>query len=218
MNYKKKLVEYYCQRAKEYEQIYFRDVPDRRKEIDDEAINIKALAKDKTVLDIPCGTGYWTKIISESAKKIVAADISLEMIEMARSKEYQIPVEFVQCDLNFPPFEPHSFDLVVLGFWFSHHPKQDYEALFKILKSLLKENGLIWMIDNNPPAEGAVSNSVGKDEFGNNQKKRWLDNGEEFIIIKNYFEKEDLSRIFVQSFDIQQLTHNKYYWSALLQS
>lgn len=211
-----KQIEYYTKRAPEYEQIYYRDIPERRKEIDDETIRLKHLVKDKNILDLACGTGYWTKIFSETARSITACDISNEMLNEAKNKNYSCPVEFLIADINQLPFKKNSFDFITLGFWFSHHPKQDYITLFKNLKSILKNNGTIWMIDNNPPTEGANLESAGDDEHLNNYKKRSLDNGEEYIIIKNYFSDDQLKQIFSPNFHINSLIFKKYYWSVVL--
>ncbi len=216
MEEKKSITDYYNERAPEYEQIYFREVPDRRREIDEEADRMRQLSKDKTVLELACGTGYWTQIASESAKSILASDISPEMIAEARKKNFRCPVEFVLADLYLLPFPEHSFDLVNLGFWFSHEPKQGYRGLFESLSARLKPGGLIWMIDNNPPAEGSNVDSVGTDDNGNNLKKRLLSNGKEFVIIKNYFSADQLRSIFSEQFTIERLTFGSYYWSTVL--
>lgn len=214
----KTIVDYYRARAPEYEQIYYRDVPERRKEIDDECAKVRAIAKDKTVLDLVCGTGYWTKIASASAKTVVATDIAPEMINQAKTKVYNCPVEFVVSDLYHLPFKPHSFDLVMLGFWLSHEPKQNYSVLFDAITAPLKPGGQIWVIDNNPPAEGSQVDSTGADEHGNNLKVRRLDNGNEYVILKNYFSKEELEKILLERFRIIDLIFKKYYWSALVES
>jgi len=212
-----KLENYYCNRAPEYEQIYYRDNPERRQEIDDEVIFLKELCTGKDVLDIACGTGYWTERISETAASIVASDISTEMIRQAQQKQYHCPVQFIRSNINQLPFALSSFDIVVLGFWFSHHPRQDYDNLFKCISRPLKPDCPIWMIENNPPAEGSVNNSHHIDIHGNNFKKRFLDNREEFVILKNYFKKDELTEIFSPYFKIERLIYKTYYWSVLLQ-
>ena len=213
----KNLISYYKARADEYEQIYYRDIPLRRKEIDIEAERLRKLVTGKEVLEIACGTGYWTKIISETASSLIATDISKEMINEAKKKSYVTEPSFVHTDLYHLPFDKKVFDMVVLGFWFSHHPRQQYSQLCDLLCYSLKNDGLIWMIDNNPPAEGANIESVRKDEHGNNFKRRYLENGREFIILKNYFEKEELKDIFSVFFDVTSINYNTYYWSVVLE-
>lgn len=212
----KKLTEYYDTRASEYEQIYFRDNPERRREIDEETGRLRELARGRQVLEVACGTGYWAKVMTETAKMLVATDYSAEMLNEASKKEYQTKPAFIRSDLYQLPFEAKQFDLVALGFWFSHHPREDYQNLFDILKYPLRPDGLIWMIDNNPPAEGPDTDSVRLDERGNNYKKRLLDSGEEHIILKNYFSKSELENIFNPFFEIVRLTYGEYYWIAVL--
>ncbi len=80
------------------------------------------------------------------------------------------------------------------------------------------------MIDNNPASEGAQVErsdgaefqSVGKCKYGNNYKKRFLDDKTEYSILKNYFTEESVRKIFVPYFEIESLIHQKYYWSVVL--
>ncbi len=208
--------EYYRYRAPEYEQIYYRDNPARRKEIEDEATYIRKLVTKKEVLDIACGTGYWTHIAAETAKNIIACDLAREMITEARKKNYRKSPFFVIADLEQLPFADNAFDIILLGFWFSHQPKQSYHTLFSTIKRLLRDNGHIWLIDNNPPAEGSNQHSAYKDNHGNNYKRRFLDNGKEFIILKNYFSRQELIQIFQHHFSVERITYNTYYWSVTL--
>ncbi|UCD64928.1 MAG: class I SAM-dependent methyltransferase [Candidatus Zixiibacteriota bacterium] len=210
------IIDYYRQRAPEYEQIYYRDIPQKRKELAEEAARLESLAAGGTVLELACGTGYWTEVISRSAKLIVASDISSEMIEEARKKDYRCPVHFVRTDLYRAAFAAGSFDLLTMGFWFSHEPKQNYAEFHQLVAGLVKPDGLIWMIDNNPPAEGPRMESVGTDSHGNNYKKRYLDSGKEFVILKNYFGPEELRGIFEPRFAVRKLIFNECYWSVVL--
>jgi len=207
---------YYNERAGEYEQIYFRDDAARRKEIDDEVLRVRNLARGKKVLEIACGTGYWTQYLSETATHITAIDIAPQMIDEARKKTTVCPVEFVQADLNHLPDTSEKYDLIALGFWFSHHPRQEYGLLFDSLQSHLARSGRIWMIDNNPPAEGPTQDFSHSDEYGNNFKKRFLSDGREFTIIKNYFSENELGEIYGRQFKIERLTFGRHYWAAVL--
>ncbi len=209
--------EYYSARAPEYEQIYYRDVPQRRQEIDDQVVRVKKLATGRTVLDLACGTGYWTKVLAETAREVIASDLSPAMLVEARKKEYVCPVEFVRTDMFEHRFDKR-FDLVTSGFWFSHQPRQEFDRFFEVLRHPLTEDGLIWLIDNNPPAEGPKVESERVDEHGNNFKKRFLDGGEQYVILKNYFEKQELKDIFAAEFEVLELVYRNCYWSVLLRT
>ncbi len=208
--------DYYRARAPEYEQIYYRDVPDRRREIDRDAARLMDLVDGREVVDIACGTGYWTQVMARKAAYVAAMDISMEMLAEARRKEYARPVDFLTADLQCLPIAEASFDVVTLGFWFSHHPRQDYHRLFQQIRRPLRKNGLIWMIDNNPPAEGPQTNIIRTDKHGNSFKIRRLQNGTEFVILKNYFTRDQLQSILAPCFSIKRLDYGTYYWSVLL--
>jgi hypothetical protein len=72
------------------------------------------------------------------------------------------------------------------------------------------------MVDNNPPAEGPISHHVRYDEHGNNYKRRFLDDGTEFVILKNYFEEAELRGILEPVFVIDRLDYGTHYWSVEL--
>jgi SAM-dependent methyltransferase len=216
-SYDSELLKYYGARAPEYEQIYYRDAPQRQMELAADAERLQRLVKDRSVLDLACGTGYWLEKMSATAHHITASDISSEMIDQARQKEFGCPVDFVRADMNNLPLGLDTFDLITLGFWFSHHPRQHYGALYSILRSYMKDSGSIWMIDNNPPAEGLSQNSCGTDESGNNLIKRRLDSGEEYTIIKNYFDRDQLVALLSTEFKIERLTYGIFYWSVVLE-
>ena len=213
------LLKYYRARASEYEQIYYRDVPQRQMELAADAERLQQLVQGCAVLDLACGTGYWLEKMAHTASRITAVDVSSEMIQQARQKEFACPVDFVRADMNDLPFgSTDLFDCITLGFWFSHHSRRHYSDLFDVLLTYLKENGSIWMIDNNPPAEGLTQNSVGTDEHGNNLIKRKLDSGREFTIIKNYFDAAQLRSIFEGRFHVEQLIRGVCYWSTVLKA
>ncbi|KAE8420812.1 S-adenosyl-L-methionine-dependent methyltransferase [Aspergillus pseudocaelatus] len=81
------------------------------------------------VLDLACGTGYWSrKSIDLGAKKVVGVDISKAMVDSARLQaRAQEPSEFHVVDC-IAPFNMGSFDLV-LGVWLLNYAKNKTELL-----------------------------------------------------------------------------------------
>lgn len=209
-------VRYYRARAAEYEQIYYRKDQARRREIDDEIERLVWLSRGKVVLDSACGSGFWTEHMSQNAALIVAIDISREMIGEARRKKYSCDVRFLQADLYRLPVRAAVFDLITLGFWFSHEPKQHYHAFFERITQPLRPGGRIWLIDNNTTTEISDRHHVRADRFGNNYRQRFLNDGTEFVILKNYFTEPSLREILGQRFRVDRLQYGHYYWSAVL--
>ena len=88
------MVKYYKDRAKEYEEIYEWRDPNRQEEQDLMEKTLKEIFTGRSVLDIGCGTGYWTQRISETAERILGIDINEAVLEIARSKDYGCPTEY----------------------------------------------------------------------------------------------------------------------------
>ncbi len=210
------LVAYYRARAPEYEQVYYRDVPERRRELAAAAASLRRVVGGREVLDLACGTGYWTEIMSAAARFIVAVDVSVEMIRRAVGKHYRCQTWFVLSDLYDFPFAPRAFDVVTLGFWFSHEPKQQYQRFLTALRGLCRPGGYLWMIDNNLPAEGTDRDIARTDPQGNTYKRRRLNSGQEYVILKNYFTEDQLRQVFREWFTVEQVVYGRYYWSVLL--
>jgi SAM-dependent methyltransferase len=75
-------------------------------------------SSDDHLLDIPCGTGILGKLLHSFPFRIVASDISLEMMALAQA-EYpgERLIDCVQADITKTPFPRGSFACVVtLGF------------------------------------------------------------------------------------------------------
>ncbi|KAE8164080.1 S-adenosyl-L-methionine-dependent methyltransferase [Aspergillus tamarii] len=81
------------------------------------------------VLDLACGTGYWSrKSIDRGAKKVVGVDISKVMVDIARLQaRAQDPSEFHVVDC-IAPFNMGTFDLV-LGIWLLNYAEDKTEVV-----------------------------------------------------------------------------------------
>jgi hypothetical protein len=51
----------------------------------------------------------------------------------------------------------------------------------------------------------------------NSYKKRTLENGREYRILKNYFERKELEKMFNSWGRIENFTFGTYYWSIALE-
>jgi ubiquinone/menaquinone biosynthesis C-methylase UbiE len=59
---------YYSRRAREYELIY--EKPERQSDLAQLKRILRSLLASQTVLELACGTGYWTQVIAEKAKSV----------------------------------------------------------------------------------------------------------------------------------------------------
>jgi ubiquinone/menaquinone biosynthesis C-methylase UbiE len=90
------LEKYYSRRASEYEKVY--DKPERQAELAWLRQRIPELLKNRTVLEVACGTGYWTQYIAQSARSVYACDINEPVLEIAREKQLPPKVHFFKAD------------------------------------------------------------------------------------------------------------------------
>lgn len=97
--------------------------------------------KGKTVLDIASGSGYGTKIISETAKHVYGVDISLDAIKYAQKKYGAKNIEYILGDGERIPLEDNTVDVSVTFETIEH--LENYEGFIDELKRVTKEDGLV---------------------------------------------------------------------------
>src|SRR5207247_57572 len=79
-----------------------------------ERVLVRALARvdsRRLVLDVPCGTGIIGGYLAARGFRIVGADISPAMLEVARERDHALGL--LRADLEAAPWRPGSFDAVV---------------------------------------------------------------------------------------------------------
>jgi hypothetical protein len=67
--------DYYVARAAEYDEVYRK--PERQPDLRSIEKWLPPLLANRRVLEIACGTGYWTQIIAPTAERVVAIDSSI---------------------------------------------------------------------------------------------------------------------------------------------
>ncbi len=209
------LKKYYAKRAQEYEEAYHRkDDPVRKSELVYIARMLKKELKDCGVLEVACGTGYWTQILSKVAKSIQATDAVKEVLNIAKSKEYNCPISFKIADAYNLPFKKKSFDGALANFWFSHIPKSKIDPFLKNLHNCLKPESKVFMVDD-VYVEGVGGIAVTKKGDKNSYKLRTLNDGSKHLILKNYFTPKQLIEIFkkdVPNFSLKNIYYGKRFW------
>lgn len=90
------------------------------------------LVKGKKVLDIACGEGYGTKLLSGNADHVTGVDINEKVIEEARLKYKSPNIDFVCGSALEIPAPENSFDLITCFETIEH--LDDHEKLIAELK------------------------------------------------------------------------------------
>ena len=202
------LIDYYRRRAGEYERIYA--WPERQDDLASLKKAIPEALRGCNVLEVACGTGYWTERISRTAKRIVATDIAPEPMGLARAKTYGCPVEFHIADAYAIDPALGVFDGAFAGFWWSHVPLSRRTEFLQSLHARLAPGARVVMFDNRY-VEGAMHPIVERDAEGNTYQRRALDDGSENRVLKNFPSREELHRDFGRfpGYAWRPLT---YYW------
>ena len=201
---------YYSKRAAEYERIYQK--PERQRELDWLRGRIPQLFRARTVLEVACGTGYWTQFIARSAARVHACDINESVLEIAREKP--IPagkVNFFKADAVSLEGVPGGCDAAFAGFWWSHVKKSDLAHFVRNLSSRLEPGSVVGILDNTY-AEGSSTAISRRDAEGNTYQMRSLANGEEYEVLKNFPTAQELAdavRPVAREAHLEALT---YYW------
>ncbi len=99
------------------------------------------------VLDIGCGTGKFSHTLYRHNKnlQIHGVDLSEVMINKARAKLKDEPIEFKTGDVENLPYESDSFDAVTCSHSFHHYPNQRGAVLE--MHRVLKEGGKAMIVD-----------------------------------------------------------------------
>lgn len=189
------LVQYYDRRASEYERVYRRPDPARQAEQDALAAALREALRGRRVLEIACGTGFWTRVAAQVASHVLAIDASPRMLAAASQKG--LPgsvVELRQADA-YELANLSSFDAALAAFWLSHVPTARLGGFLEGLHQALEPGSVVFMADNVylPGVGGELLSEPGSpDTF----KLRTLSDGSEHKVLKNYYDAARLPRLF----------------------
>ncbi len=187
------LISYYRERAKEYENIYLK--PERQNDLKKATSALQQTFSGKNVLELACGTGYWTEKIAQTARSVYATDINESVIDIAKQKNYQnTNVSFGLADM-FTVWEAKKYESLFGGFIWSHIRLQDINRFLQIVNSFVLPGGMVTFMDN-IYIEGSSIPITKTDEQGNTFQTRKLEDGSSHLVLKNFpsetFIKEQL--------------------------
>jgi SAM-dependent methyltransferase len=186
---------YYRARAEEYDDWFLRrEQYDRGREENSRWFGelrvleaaLRAAEPAGDILELACGTGWWTKRLLTRATRLVAVDASPEMLRLNRERVSDPRVDHVLADVF--DWKPKSrFDLVFFGFWLSHVPRDRFEGFWSMVDDALNPDGRVFFVDN----RHVLSASAPTDEA--DAQVRRLNDGRTFKIVKVYYEPVELT-------------------------
>jgi demethylmenaquinone methyltransferase/2-methoxy-6-polyprenyl-1,4-benzoquinol methylase len=202
---------YYVQRATEYERIY--EKPERQGDLATLRQLLPEMFSGRHVLELACGTGYWTQVISISAASILATDVSEEVLNVARQKEFPgSKPTFHISDAYGLEGVTAKFTAGFGGFWWSHIPKGKLPDFLRNFHRHLAPGSIVAFLDN-IYVEGSSTPIARRDEDGNTTQLRQLADGSTHEVLKNFPGDHELRAALadsqIEDFAIRRL---QYYW------
>lgn len=203
------LIGYYSRRAREYEAIY--EKPERQADLAALRERVRALVHGRRVLEVACGTGYWTAVMAQSAASVLATDAAEAPMAIARAKALGPRVRFELADAYALPASPGGFDAAFAGFWWSHIPRGRLGEFLGSLHGCLAPAARVVLLDNRY-VEGSSTPVIEVDRDGNSYQLRRLADGAELRVLKNFPSEAELREALAPArLEYQGLQH---YWLA----
>ncbi|OPL16958.1 MAG: methyltransferase [delta proteobacterium ML8_D] len=104
--------------------------------------------KEKSILDLCCGTGNQLKLLSKNGfKDLHCLDISNKMLEIAKKNNSSIKI--YNGDATKTNFKNESFDIIIISFALHEKNKITQKKIIEEVYRLIKKEGFILIVDYN---------------------------------------------------------------------
>jgi ubiquinone/menaquinone biosynthesis C-methylase UbiE len=206
------LPEYYSRRAPEYEQMWYRDDPARQAEQAAMVAAMKEVFHGRRVLEVACGTGYWTQFLVETVAHVCGIDASAEMLALARAKKLSpAKVTLREGDAYALGEVPGSFDAGLANFWFSHVPKARLDEFLEGFHRRIGPSAVVFLADN-VYVPGLGGELVVRADCEDTFKRRGLADVSKHEVLKNYYAAGRLRQILGARSEALEIHVEKCFW------
>ncbi|WP_054709952.1 class I SAM-dependent methyltransferase [Bacillus sp. JCM 19041] len=165
-------------------------------------------SKTASLLDIATGGGHAAKKVAPYVGKIVAVDLTPEMLTAAEQHLYEsgiTNVQFIEAPAERLPFEEASFDLVVCRI--AAHHFTNVAAFIAETFRVLKPGGRFFLLDNVAPEDDAYDYFYNELEYKRDGSHKRAFKKSEWLAMIEAVEFEIIQlRAFKKEFDFQDWT------------
>jgi SAM-dependent methyltransferase len=203
---------YYARRAAEYERVYAK--PERQADLARLHESLPRLFAGETLLELACGTGYWTPLLAARAASVHAVDANEAVLAIARAKPYaRGNVSFERADAYALPRWRRRYGACFAGFWWSHVPRLRLDGFLAGLHARLAPRARVLFLDNRF-VEGSSTPILRVDAAGDSWQARRLEDGSSHEVLKNFPAAEEvLRRLAPQASELRWRTLG-HYWTV----
>lgn len=192
MNAAQEMHRYYAQRAPHYDAVYLK--PEREADIAFLQPWLARHFRGRAVLEVACGTGFWTPHVASEARHLIATDGTAEPLALARQRPGCERVEFALADAYQLPTSLGRFDAAFAGLWFSHVPKaRQAEFVASLHARLHPGSRVVWMDNHESQLRDFPITET--DAEGNTYQHRPLADGSVHRVLKNFPDEEHLRQL-----------------------
>ena len=202
--------DYYAARAREYDRVY--EKPERQTDLREIERWLPSVFDGRSILEVACGTGYWTQFLAPVAKSLLAVDASRETLCIAKGRVWGGEVQFVVGDAYRLPAVPRSFEGGFAGFWFSHVPRARVAEFLAGFHEALLPGAKVVLLDNRF-VRGSSTPIAKQDSDGNTYQLRQLADGSTHEVLKNFPSEHALREAVAGAASEIRFREWHYFWS-----
>ena len=161
------------------------------------------------VLELACGTGWWTQWLAQHARLVTAVDAADEMLALNRERVKAANVRYVLADV-FSWRPDQTFDFVFFAFWLSHVPSDRFAAFWQLVGDSLAPNGRVFFIDE----LGTEETRGMETRVEGDAVLRELEDGRQFCAVKVFYQPLELeAKLRALGWNIEvHAAGQRFYW------
>ena len=223
-----RMADYYVKRAAYYERVYHK--PERQSDLRAMEAWVAERFSGRHVLEIACGTGWWTPHGASRAAAWLATDLNPETMAVAQAKPMPRRADGSPV-VTFRPVDAYSlaelddlaplgddgccaaspFDAAFAGCWWSHVALQRLPGWLATLHARLAAGAQVVMLDNSF-VQTSSTPITRHDEAGNTYQLRTLDDGSTHEVLKNFPSPEQAFSMLGPRAQDPQWVAFEHYW------
>ena len=166
----------------------------------------------ETVLELACGTGWWTQWLAQHARHVTAVDAAEEMLALNEERVTAANVDRVMADI-FSWRPDRRYDFVFSAFWLSHIPRDRFAAFWQLVADALTPGGRVFFIDelDTPQARGLET------RLDEDAVLRQLEDGRQFRAVKVFYQPSELEAMLRKlGWNVEvQAAGERFYWGQV---
>jgi demethylmenaquinone methyltransferase/2-methoxy-6-polyprenyl-1,4-benzoquinol methylase len=174
----------------------------------------------REVLELACGTGWWTERLATHASSWTATDADPGALDIVKLKA----IQGLSASKTLNAYQPSvstPVDCVFAAHWYSHLRLDERCIFFRSVHGCLKPGGRLIMLDNTF-VSGSSTEISRTDIEGNTYQTRKLKDGSLHEVLKNFPDQQQLAASGKPYFEKiafnNELTLNTiYYWYASME-